>query len=217
MKVSLVVLTKGKASAQAIPITLSQFLIGRDPQCHLRPASAVISKRHCAILVKDGKVVVRDFDSTNGTFVNDEQVKGEREVRHNDNLRVGPLTFRVNIEVTAPVNKPTPPPPKAAEASDDESVAAMLLALQDDAGGPTSGLKDADGVPEGSTVMDIAPAPPLAQDTPTEANAVKTEGEKTEGEKTEAKKAEAAKKESSGNTSSAAKAILEKYTRRPRA
>jgi pSer/pThr/pTyr-binding forkhead associated (FHA) protein len=207
MKVSLVVLTEGKASGQKIPITLSQFLIGRDPQCHLRPASAIISKRHCAILTKDGKVLVRDFNSTNGTFLNNEPIKGERQIQDGDSLRVGPLTFKVSIEAPTPVNKPTPPPPvkaPAAESSDDDSVAAMLLALQDDAGGPSSGLRDEDGVPQGSTVMDIAPVS-SATETPKE----------TEVPKAETKKPEPVKKDS-GNTSSAAKAILEKYTRRPR-
>ena len=76
MKISLVVMTAGKSKGQTIPINLPQFIIGRDPQCNLRPASAVISKRHCAVLIKDGKVFVRDFDSTNGTFVNDVPVQG---------------------------------------------------------------------------------------------------------------------------------------------
>src|SRR5215831_12887522 len=93
MKVSLVVVTAGKAAGQTIPITLSQFLIGRDPQCNLRPASALISKRHCAILVKGGKVAVRDFDSTNGTFVNEKPIKGEAPLNNEDVLRVGPLSF----------------------------------------------------------------------------------------------------------------------------
>ena len=206
MKVSLVVLTAGKTAGQAIPIKLSQFLIGRDPQCHLRPASAVISKRHCAVLVKDGKVFVRDFGSTNGTFINDAQVDGERELHHDDTLKVGPLTFRVVLEATPPVNKPTPPPPKAVEPSDDESVAAMLLSLQDDGNSPVAGAKvGEDGVPEGSTVMDIA-SPLAAEQAAREA----------EPKKEPEKKAEPADK-AMGNTSSAAKAILDKYTRRPRA
>jgi predicted component of type VI protein secretion system len=206
MKLCLVVLTAGKTTGQAIPIKLSQFLIGRDPQCHLRPASAVISKRHCAVLVKDGKAFVRDFGSTNGTFVNDTQVEGELELHHDDTLKVGPLTFRVVLEATPPINKPTPPPPKAVEPSDDESVAAMLLSLQDDVSSPAAGAKvDADGVPEGSTVMDIE-SPVNAQNAPREQVPTKET----------AKKAEAAPK-IMGNTSSAAKAILDKYTRRPRA
>jgi pSer/pThr/pTyr-binding forkhead associated (FHA) protein len=199
MKLSLVVLTPGKTEGKVIPITLSQFVIGRDPQCHLRPASAVISKRHCALLVRDGKIYLRDFDSTNGTFVNDQPVKGEVEVKHDDRLKVGPLLFGLSVEMTAtpPVNRPTPPPaakkPGDSEGSDDESIAAMLLSLQDD-GTPGSGSSPE--VPEGSTVMDMK-APP-------EPEAPAAAGKEKE------------KKKEIGNTSSAAKAILEKYMKRPR-
>jgi pSer/pThr/pTyr-binding forkhead associated (FHA) protein len=198
MKLSLVVLTPGKTEGKVIPITLSQFVIGRDPQCHLRPASAVISKRHCALLVRDGKVFLRDFESTNGTFLNDQPVKGEVEARNEDRLKVGPLLFGVRVEATAspPVNRPTPTPsvnkPAAAETGDDESIAAMLLSLQDDSGSDTGSPSE---VPEGSTVMEMpAPAEPGAE-----------AGKDKE------------KKKETGNTSSAAKAILEKYMRRPRA
>ncbi len=203
MKLSLVVLTPGKTEGKVIPITLSQFVIGRDPQCHLRPASAVISKRHCAILIRDGKLFLRDFDSTNGTFVNEQPVKGEIEVKHDDRLRVGPLLFGIRVELTgpAPVNRPTPPPPskKAVDPdmSDDDSIAAMLLDLQEDGGKASGGT--ASDVPEGSTVMDLkAPASP-------EAEAAAKEAEKDKD-----------KKKAEGNTSTAAKAILEKYMKRPR-
>ena len=53
MKLTLVVKAAGKQEGKVLPITQSQFVIGRDPQCHLRPASAMISKRHCAVLVKN--------------------------------------------------------------------------------------------------------------------------------------------------------------------
>jgi pSer/pThr/pTyr-binding forkhead associated (FHA) protein len=205
MKLSLIVLTAGKSAGKAIPITLSQFIIGRDPQCNLRPASPMISKRHCALLVKAGKVFIRDFDSTNGTFINNEQVKGEREIKNDDVLKVGPLEFKVVLEITTPVNKPTPAPvPAKASGSpqNDDDVAAMLLSLQDDSGSEAdSGSQE---VPAGSTVMDIVPGMP--PDT-------KEEAAPKDGAKPDAKK-EAPKP--SGNTSQAAKAILEKYTRRSR-
>jgi predicted component of type VI protein secretion system len=208
MKVSLVVLTAGKAAGQSVPITLSQFIIGRDPQCNLRPASAVISKRHCAILVKAGKVFVRDFDSTNGTFINEKQITGEAALKHDDVLKVGPLAFRVVIETTTPVNKPTPtPPPKAPtqQASDDESVAAMLLSLQDDTSSNGGGAEE---VPAGSTVMDLAPptGEPKAEEKKSEEAAKDDKGNK--------RASEGAK--NSADTRAAAAAILEKYTRRQR-
>jgi predicted component of type VI protein secretion system len=115
MKLSLVVQTPGnKMDGKVLEIKLAQFLVGRDPQCHLRPASALISKRHCALLQRDGKAYVRDFDSTNGTFVNDQPVKGEVELKHNDKLKIGPLLFGVVLETGADVNRPTPPPPTRA-------------------------------------------------------------------------------------------------------
>ncbi|MCI0456388.1 MAG: FHA domain-containing protein [Gemmataceae bacterium] len=213
MKLSLVVLSEGKARGQAIPITLPQFLIGRDPQCQLRPASPLISKRHCAVLIKNGKAFVRDFGSTNGTFVNEEQVTGERQIQDEDTLKVGPLTFRVALETTPPVNKPTPPPPKPSEPTDDDSVAAMLLSLQDDAAPDGGGLNDADGVPTGSTVHEMIS--PLNSKSP--------QGEAKEGDpKPEqpkeggAKPADKKEKKEIGDTAKAAAAILEKYARRQR-
>src|SRR5215467_6865446 len=100
MKLSLVVLTAGKQEGKILPIALSQFVIGRDPQCQLRPASALISKRHCALIQREGKAFVRDFDSTNGTFVNNEQVKGEIELHNGDQLKIGPLMFTVLLEAS---------------------------------------------------------------------------------------------------------------------
>src|SRR3954471_24924197 len=98
MKVSLVVAT-GAHEGRVIPIAGPQFLIGRDQQCHLRPASQAISKLHCALTVRDGKVYLKDFGSTNGTMVNDAIVQGtEVLVEDGASVRVGPLDFRLKIE-----------------------------------------------------------------------------------------------------------------------
>ena len=112
MKLSLVVKAAGKQEGKVLAITLSQFVIGRDPQCHLRPASAMISKRHCALIQRDGKAFVHDFGSTNGTFVNDQPVQGEVELHNSDQLKVGPLQFEVRLAQDAPPAKgATPKPP----------------------------------------------------------------------------------------------------------
>lgn len=110
MKLSLFVLTSGKQEGKLIEIKLPQFLIGRDPQCHLRPASPLISKRHCAFIQRDEKAYIRDFDSTNGTLVNDEPLKGERELHHDDQVKIGPIVFSVRLEASAPVAGKTPAP-----------------------------------------------------------------------------------------------------------
>jgi pSer/pThr/pTyr-binding forkhead associated (FHA) protein len=202
MKLSLVVLTSGKSQGQAIPITLAQFLIGRDPQCNLRPASALISKRHCALLVKGDKIFLRDFGSTNGTFVNEKPVKDEVELKNDDVLKVGPLSFSVRMEATPAINRPTPAPPTRrpapAHTADENSAGDLLLSKLDDIPGSTS--SNPNEIPEGSTVMDIIAMP----------------GQEGTNEPAGKPKEEEKKKAVSGNTSVAAKAILDKYMKRPR-
>jgi len=205
MKLSLVVLTAGKVEGKVIPIARSPFVIGRDPKCHLRPASAIISKRHCALLTEGGKVSVRDFGSTNGTLVNGKRVQGDAELHHGDRLQVGPLTFRVRLEASVAVNQPTPLPPTkvpAGDVDDDDAAAALLFSAEEEAVPAAGGLGlGTESGPAGSTVVEmLSPQAPQAD----EAKAGKSTA-----------KAQPAPAKI-GDTTEAAKAILEKYLRRTR-
>jgi len=98
MEVKLIVVG-GKNAGQTVPVSGPKFFIGRSEDCHLRPNSDLVSRHHCAILVEDGFVAVRDFGSKNGTFVNGQRVKGEQELTTGDELRVGALRFEVQLVV----------------------------------------------------------------------------------------------------------------------
>ncbi len=229
MKLGLKVLSTGSQEGKILPITLTQFLIGRDAQCQLRPASPAISKRHCAVIVREGKVFVRDFDSTNGTFVNDKPLKGETEVKHGDKLKAGPLEFQVLIAKPkqSTVSDPTPLPeslkqeesePKKEEAqkekpqtahahggTTDDSKAEIELSLGDD--DASSGMLEEEGVPDGSTVHDLNITLPKEGG---------EEGEGGEGGEGGDQTAYDKEKDKQASTSNAAKAILDKYMKRPR-
>jgi pSer/pThr/pTyr-binding forkhead associated (FHA) protein len=197
MQVTLLVVAEGKWKGKTIPVRPIPFLIGRGAKCHLRPASPVVSKSHCAIVIRDNKVFVQDLESTNGTFINDRQIKGEVEVKNEDCLTIGPLAFALRIQTLPPVNLPTPPPPSkpGPDTAEDEAAAAMLLSSLPDSPPEGSPGVDSAGIPTGSTVMEL---PSTALNAPQEAD--------------ESKKP--LKKE--GDTSAAAKSILDKYWRRDR-
>jgi pSer/pThr/pTyr-binding forkhead associated (FHA) protein len=216
MKISLVV-ASGVHQGKPVPIPGTQFLIGRDEGCHLRPASPAISKKHCLLLVRGDKAFVRDMESTNGTFVNDEQITGERELADGDRLRVGPLDFSVILmpgskadstplpdalkavgksgeqkPAPRPTPAPTPKPAPAPAAEDDpDRIAAMLLSMGED---------DEAEVPGGSTVMDM----PSVEGGPDQAAAKAEEDKKKKGVP------------SAAETSAAASEILRRYMRRPK-
>lgn len=227
MKLRLVVMTNGNNRGKVLEITWAQFVIGRDPQCHLRPASPLISKRHCALVKKDGKAFIHDFDSTNGTLLNDQPVKGEVELSDGDRLQIGPLHFEVKIEIDVPIDKPTPMPAKtpaqlpqigaktpapaspkpaipakAPAMTDEDEIAALLMGDDTNTGGELTPEK----VPDGSTVMDLAAM-----------QAKGKEGEPQAGATGEAAKPGDQKPKPQGDTRSAAENILKKYMKRPRA
>jgi len=167
MKLSLVV-AQGVHAGKVIPVTSTEFVIGRDPLCQLRPASPAISKQHCALTVRDAKAFVRDCGSTNGTFVNGEQVAGEREVKSGDRLKVGPLEFDLRIDVAAPAPTPTPVPaarPAAAKPASKPGAKPAVAAADTVPSGATILLEPpAVGRPANTTVVEGSPGTP--QDDP---------------------------------------------------
>jgi two-component system, NtrC family, response regulator GlrR len=51
-------------------------VIGTDPSCDLRLSDPTVSRTHCEIVLSDGKVMLRDLHSRNGTLVNGVSVVG---------------------------------------------------------------------------------------------------------------------------------------------
>lgn len=100
MQVKLKVLS-GTHEGKEISINQEKFLIGRSDSCQLRPKSESISRKHCALVQKDGRLLVVDLKSRNGTFVNEKQLAPEKAkiLKDGDMLKVGALEFQVSIEV----------------------------------------------------------------------------------------------------------------------
>src|SRR5882757_7137122 len=94
MKLKLIVLAGAKEGLE-IPLKKDKFLIGRAKECALRAGSEAISRRHCAIVRRESGYTVSDLGSRNGTHVNDEKISTEVPLKDGDELRVGPLSFRV--------------------------------------------------------------------------------------------------------------------------
>src|SRR3954469_5105221 len=107
MKLKLIVLAGAKEGLE-IPLKKDKFLIGRAKECALRAGSEAISRRHCAIIRRDTGWTVRDLGSRNGTHVNDEKITAEVPLKDGDELRVGPLKFRVTAAESKDAAAATP-------------------------------------------------------------------------------------------------------------
>jgi pSer/pThr/pTyr-binding forkhead associated (FHA) protein len=54
-----------------------------------------VSRKHAAIRLEDGTAVIEDLGSTNGTFVNGEQISGTQQLEVGDLVRLGAVAFRL--------------------------------------------------------------------------------------------------------------------------
>lgn len=95
----------GKNDDREIRIAVPEFIIGRGDEAHLKPTSDLISRQHCCIKIGDGKVVIQDMGSRNGTFVNGVQLSQPVEGKVGDILRVGRLQFELLIDHAEPSMK----------------------------------------------------------------------------------------------------------------
>jgi len=128
------VIDKGEYKGKTIPIRLTPFVIGRDDDCQLRPASLYVSHRHCVLIRRDDSLALRDCHSTNGTLVNGRRVEGEVKLRPGDRIGIGPLAFVVSLKGSAGVNQepkksPSPHMPRIVS---EEAIAALLLEMDNE-------------------------------------------------------------------------------------
>jgi len=98
MEVNLII-ANGKQMGKKISISSSKFLIGRGEECHLRPQSSLVSRKHCVILIEGNSAAIEDLGSTNGTFVNNEKLEERRELKSGDRIKVGMLGLEVQLAV----------------------------------------------------------------------------------------------------------------------
>ncbi|MCI0699287.1 FHA domain-containing protein [candidate division KSB1 bacterium] len=64
-------------------------IVGRLPECDLYIDDASISRKHAVLTVLPGKVMVKDLDSKNGTFINEKAIGAEAEIRLETRLKFG--------------------------------------------------------------------------------------------------------------------------------
>ncbi len=71
------------------------IVIGRSPECDIRLDDNFLSSRHARVANDSGDLSIEDLGSTNGTYVNQELVKGRVHLERGDIVQVGGVLFEV--------------------------------------------------------------------------------------------------------------------------
>jgi pSer/pThr/pTyr-binding forkhead associated (FHA) protein len=73
----------------AIDLKEGENSVGRLSGSDVAVDDASISRNHAVVIVKSGKVTIKDLGSKNGSFVNDKKLTAETPVEHEAALRFG--------------------------------------------------------------------------------------------------------------------------------
>src|SRR6267143_403828 len=109
-------------------ITGASLVFGREAGCDVVVAGKDVSRRHAEIVLTPKGYVLVD-SSTNGTFVNEERVEGQRILARADVLRLGDEQFRFYADA-APGTAAAPPPPGPAASPPQAAPPASAAASQ---------------------------------------------------------------------------------------
>ena len=87
--------SSGLTQGALVPLSKKKNILGRSFRACLPLEDERVSREHAQILMNEGKFFLSDMGSTNGTFLNNEEVKGEIEVKSGDVIRIGNSIFRL--------------------------------------------------------------------------------------------------------------------------
>jgi hypothetical protein len=99
----LVVLSVGM-TGRTQELKVDKTTIGRVDDNTFQIAEPSVSSHHCEVLLRGTDVVVKDLNSTNGTFINGEQIT-EKVIKPGQILRLGQIEMRLETDVPAAPGK----------------------------------------------------------------------------------------------------------------
>jgi anti-anti-sigma factor len=86
----------GSSKGRPVSVAGTTFLIGRSRDCQLRLGSPMVSKLHAAIERREGRNLLKDLGSTNGTMLNGRLLRSrEAEIHDGDRIQIGPVVATV--------------------------------------------------------------------------------------------------------------------------
>lgn len=128
----------GEVKTQEVKLRLPT-VIGRGKEANLKVPLALVSRAHCEIRERGGRLFIRDLGSLNGTFVNNYKITTEQPLLPGELVTVGTVTFRAEYEMNptqaaavsaAPSNKKSIGSQPAARPASEEQIVFSPVAAE---------------------------------------------------------------------------------------
>ena len=103
-----IVVTGSDRQQQRLTFVEREITFGRVEGNHIVLADRNISRRHARLVIRDGKYILVDLKSTNGTYVNGRRLTSPIVIAARDQVRIGNFTIALEEGVDLEVTKERP-------------------------------------------------------------------------------------------------------------
>lgn len=103
----LVVLSEGM-TGRSYELSTVLTTVGRLEDNTFQIPEPSVSSHHCEFMLRGSDVIIKDLNSTNGTFINGQRVTGEATVKPGQIIRLGQVEIRLEGEQAAQPPKKLP-------------------------------------------------------------------------------------------------------------
>lgn len=100
MGAKLVISEQGRDELQVIDMSGDEVSVGRGPECTLRFDDGQVSRRHAVIRRLQDRYLIEDLLSANGTYLNEQRVRGCQPLSTEDVVRCGSVVLRLVVDET---------------------------------------------------------------------------------------------------------------------
>jgi pSer/pThr/pTyr-binding forkhead associated (FHA) protein len=83
-----VTILEGQAAGMEYPIKKTYAVIGRSRDSAVPLKDPLVSRKHAAIMFNDNAFILKDLDSTNGTYMQGAYIR-QKKLAHGDKFRIG--------------------------------------------------------------------------------------------------------------------------------
>ena len=99
-------------TGRAHELNVDRTTIGRVDDNTLQIADPSVSSHHCEVQLHGADILIRDLNSTNGSFINGEKIT-EKVLKPGQTLRLGQVELKLEVEGATPgPSAPAAAPPK---------------------------------------------------------------------------------------------------------
>jgi len=93
---------QGEPAGKPVELSGTRFVAGRGEGCDLILRAGRVSRRHLLIVLVEGRWMIQDLDSSNGTYLNGRRIN-YAELRLGDSFRLGGKGPRFEVAALYPV------------------------------------------------------------------------------------------------------------------